>query len=48
MNANIMLSGCLGVSVLLQLFIKEDLRRQNAGKESLYEDKNVTDEKDDL
>ena len=35
MNANILLSSCLGLSVVLQFLIKENLKRQNAEKENI-------------
>ena len=43
MNANILLSSCLGLSVVLQFLIKENLKRQNAEKENIS--KNETDRK---
>ena len=48
LNANILLSSCIAVSIILQFFIREDLRRQKAEKESLKENQNAADENDEL
>ena len=48
MNANILLSSCLLVSVVLQFLIKEDLKRQNAEKQSISQEIEETESKEDL